>query len=111
MQNSWQIGTLYPPGGLNNIAWSQPGGPGTPVYPQQEVGGAYESTVPFNERTGMFSAGCGHSMNQALVQREYDYDNDISVALVLCPLCGYTQYSISPFEAALSTVYQPWLVI
>ena len=111
MQNNWQVGALYPNGGLNNIAWSQPGGPGTIVYPQQQIGGAYESITPFNEATGMFRAGCGHAMNQALVQREYDYDNDISVALVTCPLCGYVQYSLSPFESALDTVYQPWLVI
>lgn len=111
MANSWQVGALYPPGGLNNIAWTQPGGIGTQVFPAQIVGGSYESTEPFNERSGIFNCGCGHSQNQALIQREFDYDTNQSVALVCCPLCGFVSYTLTPFEAVLDTVYQPITVV
>jgi hypothetical protein len=111
-QNNWAVGQLYPPpNGLSNIKWSQPGGPGTLVYPQQQSGGAYESIQPFNEFSGVFRSPCGHSMNEALVQREYDFENETSVALICCELCGYVVYTLAPFEAALSTVYQPQLPV
>ena len=109
--NDWQIGALYPPGGLNNIKWSQPGGVGTPVYPQQQTGVDYFSSHPFSELSGQFSVGCGHFCNMPLVQQEYDYVTESSVALICCPLCGYVQYTLEPFESALSTVYQPQLPI
>lgn len=109
--NRWQIGTLYPEGGLNNINWSQPGGPGTQVFPQQQVGVDYISIDPFNELTGIMSVGCGHFINTPLIQREYDYDTGESVALCTCPLCGYIQEAIEPFEAALDTVAIPQLII
>jgi len=109
--NDWEIGALYPtPSGLNGL-WSQPGGPGTLVYPQQEIGGDLLSIKPFNEFSGIFRAPCGHSMNQPLVQREYDYDTQSSVALICCALCGYVVYTLEPFEAALNTTYQPQLVV
>jgi hypothetical protein len=111
MQNDWQVGALYPPGGLSGIKWTQPDGVGGLVYPQQITGGAYLSTAPFNERTGVFMAPCGHSMNEPLVQREYDYDTGSSVALICCELCGFVVYTLEPFEAALDTVYQPQLPV
>lgn len=109
--NNWQVGALYPPGGLNNIKWTQPGGVGTPVYPQPVTGVDYFSTKPFNEKSGVFTAGCGHWMNMPLIQREYDYTTNSSVALILCPTCGYCQSAIEPFEAAFNTVLIPQLVI
>ena len=111
MQNQWAIGELYPSGGLNNVKWSQPGGPGTLVYPQQQLGGEYLEIKPFNEFSGIFTAGCGHSQDEALIQREYDYVNQTSVALICCQLCGYVQYTLSPFEAALDTVFHTITII
>lgn len=108
--NRWQIGALYPPGGLNGVAWQQPDGVGGLVYPQPQVGGAYESIQPFNERSSIFNPPCGHAINGALVQREFDYDTNSSVALICCQECGFVIYTLEPFEAALSTVYQPWLI-
>lgn len=114
--NSWQVGVPYPMpptvgalGGLNKL-WRQPGGPGTLVYPQQQVGSNYFSTQPFSELSGIFSGPCGHSFDQPLVQREYDYGTQSSVALICCMLCGYVIYTLEPFESALNTVEQPWLV-
>lgn len=110
--NDWEIGALYPLGiGQNNVKWAQPGGVGTLVYPTQIVGGGYFSTEPFSELTGIFRVGCGHSVNYALLQQEYDYETKSSCILCLCPLCGYTQSAIEPASAALSTTEYPWIVI
>lgn len=108
--NSWQLGALYPSGGLNDIEWQQPGGVGTQVFPAQAMGVDYFSTVPFNEFSGLQFSGCGHSLNTPLIQREYDYNEQSSVALICCPLCGYVNNAIYPFEAALDTVYQPMVI-
>jgi|SRR5579863_566048 len=109
--NSWEIGALYPsPGGLGGF-WKQPGGVGTQVFPAQQTGVDYFSIKPFSELSGVFSAICGHYINYPLVQREFDYTTNQSVALVTCSACGIVQYTIEPFEAALNTVEQPWLVI
>ena len=110
-QNSWAIGQLYPKGGLHGIAWQQPGGPGTQVFPAQQTGSDYFSIKPFSELSGVFSSLCGHSLNAPLVQREFDYTTGQSVALICCALCGIVNYVIEPFEAALNTVEQPWLVV
>ena len=109
--NSWQVGALYPPGGPNNVKWSQPGGIGTIVLPQQQTGVDYFSTKPFSELSGQFASPCGHYQNMPLIQREWDYETNSSVALICCELCGYVAYTIEPFEAALNTVLQPQLPI
>jgi len=113
--NTWEIGALYPPGGLNNIKWSQPSGVGGIVYPQQQVSADYyignQAITPFSELTGIFSVQCGHFCNYPLIQQEWDFENDISVALICCPICGFVQYTLSPFSAALDTVAEPQLPI
>ncbi len=108
--NRWQVGALYPSGGRSGVAWTQPGGVGTPIYPQQATGTDYFSPHPFSELSGTMSAPCGHYMNAPLVQREFDYTTNQSVALICCELCGYVVWTISPFEAALNTVQLPYLV-
>jgi hypothetical protein len=109
--NSWQVGALYPPGGLNNIAWQQPGGVGTQVFPAQQTSVDYFAVTPFSELTGVFSSPCGHFENYPLIQQEFDYETGSSVALVCCPLCGYVVYTIEPFELALNPVANPQLPI
>lgn len=101
MANDRTIGALYPlNGGLGGF-WSQPGGPNTTVFPQQETGNTdYFSTKPFNELTGQYMGVCGHSFNEVLVQRDYDLDTATSVALLCCPLCGCVQRTIEPYEDA-----------
>ena len=107
--NDWQIGALYPAGGLNGVAWQQPGGIGTQVFPAPVVSVAYFEVTPFSELSGVFRPGCGHSVNMPLIQQEWDYVNNVSVALCCCPECGFVCYTLSPFSAALSTVFQPQL--
>lgn len=109
--NRWILGALYPyPSGLNGVAWKQ-AAPFALVYPQQQTSAEYFEVTPFNEATGIFRSICGHSVMGALVQREYDYNTNQSVALICCPLCGAVNWTVSPFEAALDTVEAPWLVL
>jgi hypothetical protein len=97
------------PNGPNGL-FRQPGGPNTQVFPAQQVGGGYESIQPFNELSGVFVAGCGHSQDSPMVQQEYDEDTGELVSLIICSVCSFIQYSL-PVAQALSTVYSPQLVI
>lgn len=108
-QNDWQIGALYPsPGGLGGF-WIQETIGGI-VKPMQQTGTDYFSIKPFSELSGIFSSPCSHWFNYPLVQREYDYNTNSSVALICCCVCGFIIYNLEPFESALNTVEQPWLV-
>lgn len=104
MPNDWTVGALYDPG-FNNVEWSQPGGPNTPVSPAQVTGGFdLLSIKPFNERTGQYIGVCNHSFNECFVFRDIDKDNGgVSVALLCCPICSCVQRTISPFEDAVTT--------
>lgn len=103
MTNDWIVGALYPlDGGIGHF-WTQPDGPFTTVYPKQKSANVdYFSQVPFNELSGSYMGVCGHSFNMVLVQREYDYENSISVALLCCPSCGTVQRTVEPFEDAVT---------
>jgi hypothetical protein len=69
------VGTLYNPK-QSGIAWSQPGGPGTTVFPQEQV------NVPFAayptggqlwaENSGIWVAGCGHWQNEPMIWQDFD---------------------------------------
>lgn len=103
-QNAYIIGALYPLNGGYGGFWKQPGGPNSPVFPEQETGNSnLFSTVPFNEKTAQFIGVCGHSFVSCMIWREYDYENNVSVALLSCPSCGCVNRTVSPFEDALIT--------
>ena len=100
--NTWIEGALYYPGGVGGI-WTQPGGPGTTVFPQQQTGNTdLFSPAPFNENTGQFTGVCGHSFSYCTVYRDYDQETDLSVALLACPLCSCIQRAIEPYDDAVS---------
>jgi hypothetical protein len=100
--NDWSLYNLYPPnGGIGGI-WTQPIAGGL-VFPQQVTANSnLFTTEAFSELTGQFVFSCGHSGNMIYCVREYDYENEISVALLCCCLCGTVQRTISPFEAAVT---------
>src|SRR5271166_5813269 len=105
-QNTWEIGLQYLKT-WNNIAWSQPGGIGTKVFPQQPTGNSdLFSVLPYNSLTGVYIVGCGHSVNQVLVLQDWDYDTNMSVALICCPSCSYIQSRIEPYSLALTNPLQ-----
>jgi hypothetical protein len=69
---------LIPIGGLYNprqggVPWSQPGGPGTTVFPLQENAPFANYPVPgqfFSESSGLFQVGCGHSVDYPLIYED-----------------------------------------
>ena len=99
--NDWTIGLQYNPK-WNNIAWAQPTGINGLVYPQEVTGNSdLLSVKPFNELTGVYMFGCGHSANMCMVFQDWDYDTGMSVALLCCPLCTFLQRTIEPFSEAV----------
>jgi hypothetical protein len=102
MQNDWAIGEFFvKPNGPNGY-WSQPGGPGTTVFPQQVQANSDQLVVtPYCELTGTYIGSCGHSFDQVALWRSHDYDTDSSVALICCPLCSVVFRTIEPFEDAV----------
>ena len=108
--NDWTIGVPYS-FTWNSVPWSQPGGPNTTVYPKQVTGNSdYLSTKPYNELTGVFMFGCGHSADQCLVLQDYDYNVSDSVALVCCPLCSCVSRTITPYSQAVTNSLQDAII-
>jgi hypothetical protein len=94
--NDWQIGVQYEKN-WNNIAWQQ-SAPFQPVYPQQITGNSNLLTnLPFSEASGTWVFGCGHYTDEPLIFQDYDYDTNMSAALVCCPLCSYVNRAIEPY--------------
>ena len=103
MQNSWQVGALYGGGLLNGVPFfTQPGGPFTQVFP------ALPQWEPWKDWPGsgsmVFSygpwigVGCLHSIKRFNIVREFDYNTGQSTAILLCPVCGYCQRNVEPYE-------------
>lgn len=81
-----QLGTMLYGGLVNGLpVWSQPGGPGTLVYPQQELG----------QQVAMFVFQCGHWSNHLNVVVEQSAPG-IRSALLICPLCSYVFRIMTP---------------
>lgn len=64
------IGSLYNPR-QSGIPWSQPNGPGTTVYPQQQIGTPFTaypvSGWVWAENSGIWVSGCGHWQNEPMI--------------------------------------------
>jgi hypothetical protein len=80
------VGEIYQPAPYQP-PFTQPGGPGTTVYPVQQTG----------ELVGQFTAGCSHSFNNWLVLATTAANGD-QVAVLCCPYCHYVQQIIDPFS-------------
>src|SRR5271156_354054 len=102
--NDWQIGGLYRRGTFNGVPgyFSQPGGIGQPVFPTQQNAQPWpDYPIPglfIQEYLPWWSPGCGHSIKEWMVIREFDYDSNQSVALICCCICTFVQNVYSPFE-------------
>jgi hypothetical protein len=77
------FGELLPPDDIVP-KYSQPGGTGNPVFPQQQQG----------ELIGMWFAGCGHSFNNYMVT--FRSIGCGPSALLQCPLCSWVQRVWTP---------------
>src|SRR5271165_5196933 len=75
--------------------FTQPGGPGTAVFPAQAVG----------ELLGQWTDGCGMSFNNCMVGSATGQDGG-QVAVVMCPLCRYVQELIEPYSAIQSFPFE-----
>lgn len=101
------VGTLYIPN-FNGIAWSQPGGPGTTVFPQQNTGPFWLQPnktypllgPPFAEAgQSLWINPCGHGDDVSQVFRDYDCLTGSSAAVVVCSVCSYILRLIEPYQA------------
>ena len=96
------IGSLYTPAEPGNLppTYTQPGGVGTPVFPQQ----------PLGERSAQYSFGCSHFFNIPRIWQVYDPDTEEQAALICCPLCGYIQRIIEPYSEFDNYIQNPIIV-
>lgn len=107
------VGTLYIPD-YHGVAWSQPGGPGTQVLPQQQINTPF-SNYPvvgqvWAENSGLWNSPCGHWFNCPLIMMAHDDMLESSAALVLCPLCSYLIRIIEPFNAIDDVIANPIVI-
>lgn len=109
-QNRWQIGVMYGNGYVNGQPFfQQPNGPGTAVFPTEQNGQPWSAwpaagVIPFQEYNPWWSPGCGHSIKFWKIIREFDYDTNQSVALVVCSTC---QFVVSAHYQPFDTWFEP----
>jgi hypothetical protein len=112
-----QLGTLYIPN-YHGIAWSQPGGPFTTVYPQEENApyNPPQNPIPpgqFFCETGsaLWIVGCGHGVDEPHVWRDFNTDTNTSCAVIGCNLCSFVQSILTPYEIFTDVMQYPILII
>lgn len=106
------VGSLYAPN-FDGIAWSQPGGIGTIVFPQQNTGsfGYPGNQILMQEKgQGLWTSGCQHWWNCMRVARDYNYCTQQSIAVYLCPVCTYVINIVTPYEAIEDPIQFPILI-
>ena len=105
------IGTLYQKN-YGGIAWSQPGGPGTQVFPTQNVGNYafYPVSGQIWQELGLWTSGCNHWWDCMAVVRDFNDATNMSAACFLCPVCSYLINIVSPFEAIYNPLSFPILI-
>lgn len=113
--NTWQLGVMYYGGLVNGQPFfTQPGGPLTEVLPSQVNAQPWaDYPIPgliLNEYSPWWAPGCGHSIKTWKIIREFDYLNQVSVALVCCEVCSYVQSTIEPFEDWLDPIARAIIV-
>ena len=109
----FEVGILYNGGIQNGIqVYTQPGGPGTPVFPQPP-----QTSPPSNWKNtfykpiypvvqiGWLTFICGHRCNSCEVYTVYDPYNEVQAALCCCPVCSMIQLIVEPAEDWWSEFY------
>lgn len=110
----FEVGQLYENGYINGLkVYSQPGGIGTPVFPQlprifpqQNMG---YPQVPMSY-PAMYYFSCGHPQNCPKIQQAYDPYAEVQVILLLCSQCGYIQEIYSPASTYYDYLETPIVV-
>jgi hypothetical protein len=100
--NTWQLGTLYLPGGPGGFYYLSDG-PFSVVLPQVQVQASsdYLSTKAFSELTGTYVGFCSHSFMSVTVYVDWNYETSQQVALLACPICSAIFRAIEPASDAL----------
>ena len=99
---------LYPT--YTGIAWTQPGGKSTQVFPAQarnQPMTSYPVPGQIIDEVGMSLWpvwGCLHGSDVARIFKDFDSVTKLSAACVCCPICSYVQYLIEPYENATSSI-------
>jgi hypothetical protein len=107
MPGQREVGELYLGEYRNGLkVWSQPGGVGTPVFPQLPT--QYPSQNQGYPQVAMaypaqYYLGCGHPSNCLEIFSYYDPYAEEVMALICCGQCSYIQV-IQPY-----TTYQNYL--
>jgi hypothetical protein len=109
-----EVGTLYNPSGdaipgTLPPLYTQPGGPGTPVFPQPYDSAPGEFEPPLIA-TGMYSAGCGHIFNCNAVFKQFDIITQKDKAIICCPVCTYI-LAIEDYDIFQNYIATPILVV
>jgi hypothetical protein len=110
--SSFVIGSLYVQN-WNGVTWSQPSGPGTTVYPQQNTGSfGYPANQLLMQEPGqgLWVSSCGHWLDAWQIFRDYDTVAEQSVAIIACPICSNIQQVLSPFESIYDAIQHPIIV-
>jgi hypothetical protein len=98
------VGTLLYPN-YNNIAWSQPLGPGTAVLPAQTNGPFTAFPVPGmviqDAGQALWHLGCGHGVDVIRMFKEFDTDTQTQCAVIACSICSFIVSLISPYDDAI----------
>jgi hypothetical protein len=97
------VGSLYYGGKVNGqVVWTQPGGPGTQVFPlppslyPSVYQGFPQSVFAYQ---GLYSwPYCGHWINEPEIITQYDPTNDVQAAILVCPVCGTVGYIVEPAD-------------
>lgn len=102
LPGQFEVGQLYKNGLINGLpVFTQPGGPGTLVYPQYPTlfpaqnQGYYQQIMSY---PALYYAGCGHGFNCFEVFEVYDPYGEQQVALLCCPFCSYIQAIYEPAD-------------
>jgi hypothetical protein len=103
----YQTGTLLFKGKVNGFGeqiFTQPGGPGTQVFPQPPTVNPQPNwnfqnypAYPY-AYIGLLNFGCGHWANTCEVYIVADDANNTQAALCCCPVCSFIQLIVEPAE-------------
>ena len=107
------IGSLYI-SDWNGIAWSQPGGVGTKVFPTLGDGPFTAYPVPGQfyspSSQALWILPCGHGVDFPMAFRDYDNVNQSSVCVLCCSICTYILKYIEPYENIDNVLSYPILI-
>lgn len=102
----YEVGIMRNGGIVNGLqVFTQPNGPGTPVFPQPPQvnpppnwkNANWLPAFPY-AYVGLLNFICGHWTNTCEVYKVYDPYNSVDAALLCCPVCSMIQLIVEPAD-------------